>query len=145
MSLQWDVCFWYLGQSLSAVSQIQGIHSFTPNTKFAAFLGVHDENGPDCRGLACFLWFKNKFLPVLSVCTAVVDISIRSLRLQRLGNFQCMWSMLEYTDIWEKLSQTKSVSASIVALVKKRLKTQSVLSITNLKGNDSSAIFLIGL
>lgn len=62
--------------------------------------------------------------------------SIRSLHLQRVGNFQCMWSMLEYTDIWEKLSQAKSVSASTVALVKKRLKTQSVLSITNLKGNE---------
>lgn len=49
MSLGWDVPFWYLGQSLSAVSKIQGMHSFTRDVRFAAFLGIHDENGPSLR------------------------------------------------------------------------------------------------
>lgn len=89
-------------------------------------------------GLACFLMFQNEFLPVLKNKESAqsVGISVRSLCLQRVGNFQRVWSVLEHTDTWEKLSQTKSASASAVALVKKRLKTQSVLSITNLKGND---------
>lgn len=46
----------------------------------------------------------------------------------------CVWRMLKYNDIWEKLCQTKRGSASTVALLKKRLKT--VLNITDLQGND---------
>lgn len=90
-------------------------------------------------GMACFLRFK--FLPVLKNKESAhqwwVLMFAKSWKFPVCVEFVgTYWSMLEYTDIWEQLSQTKSASASAVALVKKRLETQSVLSISNLKGND---------